>query len=175
MTSIASAVAMRDRSGEQAGEGESTEDLRHRPDQHRRVEPDGDDLALVRQQNPVNCRRHRLVRYDPNTHGCPLDRGDEMRESCRGGGEKRSDVVHQVRGGFRLLDDPPYDERNGRICEDRLEFHCRLPGSADFSTLLIFLYLNPKTGLDGVHADGPGDARPTGSSMPGTWRRYACA
>lgn len=43
------AVAVRDRGREQAGEGESAQDLRHRPDQHRRVEPNGDDLALVRE------------------------------------------------------------------------------------------------------------------------------
>src|SRR6516225_4310398 len=78
-----------------------------------------------------------------------------MRESCRDFGKERPDVVHQVRGGSRLLDNPPYDECNQRICEDRLQFHCRLPGSADFSTLLIFLYLNRNPAWMGVQPERP--------------------
>src|SRR5579875_854033 len=49
-----------------------------------------------------------------------------MREPGGGGGEKRADVVHQVRGVRRLLDDPPYEKRDSCPCEHRLQFHCRL-------------------------------------------------
>src|SRR6516162_5458144 len=64
-----------------------------------------------------------------------------MRESCGGAAEKRCDVVHQVRCTCRLLDDPPYDKGDACPCEHRPEIHCRLPGSADFSTWLISLIL----------------------------------
>ena len=43
----------------------------------------------------------------------------EMRQAVRHISEQRSDVVHQVRGIRRLLDDPPYDESYKRICEYR--------------------------------------------------------
>src|ERR1700757_4887124 len=88
-----------------------------------------------------------------------------MRESCRDFGKEGPDVVHQVRGGSRLLDNPPYDERNRRPLEDRLEFHCRLPGSADFSiflTFFIYFYLNittPPRGRGGGGGAGAGWGR----------------
>ena len=69
-----------------------------------------------------------------------------MRESAGGGAEERADVVHQMRGAVRLLDDPPKDECNGRPFEDRGKLHCRLPGSADisiFSSIPIILARNP--------------------------------
>ena len=54
--------------GEQAGQRKAAEDLGNRPDQHRRVEPNGDDLPLVRQEVLVDASRYRFVRYDPNAH-----------------------------------------------------------------------------------------------------------
>ena len=52
--------------GDQAGEREPAEGLGHRLDQDRRVEPNGDHPALVREENPVDAGRDRFVRYDPN-------------------------------------------------------------------------------------------------------------
>ena len=72
-----------------------------------------------------------------------------MRESGCGGCENRADVVHQMRGTFRLLDDPPYAECNGRPCEDRLEVHSASLEAQTSRPLPVSLYPSPKTGLDG--------------------------
>src|SRR5579862_3839210 len=53
---------------------------------------------------------------------------DEIRKTICRGAEQASDVMDQVRGVSGLLNDPPYDEDNCRICEDLAELHCRLPG-----------------------------------------------
>jgi len=58
-----------------------------------------------------------------------------MRDSGRGLGEKRADVVYQVSGTCRLLDDPPNQERNGRPSKDRLQAHF---ASLEAPTLLRF-------------------------------------
>src|SRR5215475_15608372 len=82
-----------------------------------------------------------------------------MRESVGSGGQEVPDVVHEMRGTCRLLDDPPQNEYDGRPLDHRLEFHCRLPGSACVSIVASFPSIVAEPGLAGDPSRrGPGHA-----------------
>src|SRR5271169_3656183 len=95
-----------------------------------------DDLALMRQEVPVDRGRNRVgIGGQPHRAPC-LKRSEEGGKPVGHRGQEGPDVVHNVSGPGGIFNDPPEDKSNSQPPEDCLKTHVASRRRPDSSYLV---------------------------------------